>query len=160
MEEVASIEIAFPNPILQDAPEVELEPLLQAEGNGNERLRVLIVEDDPIQQNILREYLSSIRLKVSVAGSISEAEVKLENEKIDIAILDIHLPDGDGLRLCQKIDESPNTAGIPIIMLSSEASDDLVRRTRASGGCFFIGKPYDPNVLLAIIERALGSELQ
>jgi FixJ family two-component response regulator len=37
---------------------------------------------------------------------------------------------------------------------------NMVRQTRAAGASFFIGKPYDPNVLLTVIERALGTELQ
>ncbi len=62
--------------------------------------------------------------------------------------------------LSQAIDNDAKLAGMPTIVLSSRTEADLVRKTRASGGCYFISKPYDPNVLLAIIERALGTELQ
>jgi len=137
-------------------PEAEL----QAAQTAHPKLSVLLLEDDELQMQVLSRHLESLNLEVLQAGTIAAASAILRDKRVHLAILDIHLPDGNGLELCEQIDANPALCGLPIIMLSSMTEGDLVRRTRAAGGCYFIGKPYDPNVLLVIIERALGLELQ
>ena len=73
-----------------------------------------------------------------------------------MAILDVQLPDGCGFELCEQIDSDPAYGGMPVVVLSSLTEAGAIRKTRASGGRYFLCKPYDPNVLLAIIERALN----
>lgn len=124
------------------------------------RLKALVLEDDEVQLELLTRHLQALELEVLPATCVKEAASLLRDQRVQLAILDIHLPDGSGLELCQEIDADPQLAGLPTIVLSSISEANLVRQTRAAGGCFFIGKPYDPNVLLAIIERALGTELQ
>lgn len=120
---------------------------------------IMVLEDDDIQRQILIEQLNSVGLKVLSASNIAEAQVILAANKLDLAIMDVDLPDGSGLELCEAIADSPGTADLPIIVLSSISDPYLVRRTRAAGGHFFISKPYDPNVLLAMIERLLDTLL-
>ncbi len=139
---------------------LEPEPQLQPAEPTRPKLSVLVLEDDDLQMQVLSRHLETLNLEVLQASTIAAASAILRDKKVQLAILDIHLPDGSGLELCEQIDSDPKLSGLPIIMLSSMTEGDLVRRTRASGGCYFIGKPYDPNVLLVIIERALGSELQ
>ncbi|MCA9191044.1 MAG: response regulator [Planctomycetales bacterium] len=123
---------------------------------GGRRLRCLIVEDDDVQQELLVQYLQSMGLETLVAGTIERAWYHLENAKIEIAIVDIQLPDGNGLHFCESVVDDPRYLDLPIIILSSMDPDNIVRKSRASGASFFVGKPYDPNVLLLIIERLLG----
>jgi DNA-binding response OmpR family regulator len=136
--------------------EVQLQPVIPQRADRN----VLVLEDDPVQLQILTCHLQALNLNVVSATTIAEATGLVHRQPLHLAILDINLPDGSGLQLCEQIDGSPTLAGLPTIVLSSMSDVDVVRQTRAAGGCFFIGKPYDPNVLLAIIERALGMELQ
>jgi FixJ family two-component response regulator len=53
------------------------------------------------------------------------------------------------------LNNSAKTCDIPIIVVSGHERSDVVRRTRAAGGMFFLQKPYDPNCLLALVEHAL-----
>ncbi len=138
----------------------EPEAQLQTAQTARSKLSVLLLEDDELQIQVLSRHLEALNLEVLAAGTIAAASAILRDNRVHLAILDIHLPDGNGLELCEQIDSNPALSGLPIIMLSSMTEGDLVRRTRAAGGCYFIGKPYDPNVLLVIIERALGLELQ
>ena len=139
-----------------------LEPQAQQQKSqpARPKLSVLVLEDDELQMQVLSRHLESLNLEVLQASTIAAASKILRDKPVQLAILDIHLPDGSGLELCEQIDADPKLSGLPMIVLSSMTESDLVRRTRAAGGCYFIGKPYDPNVLLVIIERALGSELQ
>jgi CheY-like chemotaxis protein len=78
-----------------------------------------------------------------------------QNERPDLVILDLRLPDIDGLEVCERLADSPDTCGIPIIILSGMERPDIVRRSRAAGCTFFVRKPYDPNALLALIQHSL-----
>ena len=71
-------------------------------------------------------------------------------------LLDVGLPDTSGLDVCMAIDESPDTCGTPIIVISGMHQQDLVRQTRAAGCRFFIQKPYDPNALLVLVRQAIS----
>lgn len=132
-------------------PEVELE----ADALGHSRGRVLVLEDDPIQLQLLSGHLVAIGFDVVAAVSIADARQRLSEASFQLGIFDVQLPDGSGFDLCEKLDNDPRTAGLPVIVLSSLTEASAIRRTRASGGRYFLCKPYDPNVLLAIIERAL-----
>lgn len=118
--------------------------------------KVLVLEDDPAQLFILQQHLESLNLEILTASTIEEARERLKDEKVELAVFDVQLPDGCGLDLCGEIDDSPEHMGLPVIVLSSLDQPSIIRETRAAGGCYFISKPYDPNVLLTVIERLLG----
>lgn len=136
--------------------EWQVQPELLPLENAASRPTILLLEDDPALLWLLQQHLQSLPVKILATETITQARHTLAEQCVDLAILDIHLPDGSGLELCAEMDESPTLMGIPVIILSSSSEPDVVRRSRSSGGCFFISKPYDPNVLLTIIERALG----
>lgn len=138
--------------IVSNGLDTQLEPVSADSSNG----KVLVLEDDPTQLFLLTQHLESVGLKVAGAQSIAEARVILSEEAIRLAILDVQVPDGSGLELCSSIDEHPSLAGMPIVILSSISQEDIVRQTRAAGGCYFISKPYDPNVMLAVIEKLIA----
>lgn len=126
---------------------------------SSRKLKVLVLEDDPAQLQILTQHLHSLNLTPVPAKTLQDAEARLLDTEFQLALLDVHVPDGSGMDLCARIDDDPLLAGLPVVILSSQSQSDIVRQTRSSGGCFFLAKPYDPNVLIAIIERALGASL-
>ncbi|MFK7735584.1 MAG: response regulator [Pirellulaceae bacterium] len=134
-----------------------LQPVASGEDLGPRN--VLLLEDDPAQLYLLEQHLDSVGLTVRSANSVGEARSQLAENAFELAILDAHLPDGSGLEFCKEIDSDPRHVGLPVVVLSSCTESKMVRQTRASGGSFFLSKPYDPNVLLTVIEKALGREL-
>ncbi len=136
---------------IDQLPQTSLQPL----SAGRRRGRVLVLEDDPLQLKLLQQHLQSVGFEVVTATCIAQARQRLSESGLQIAILDVQLPDGCGFELCEEIDSYAVYAGLPVVVLSSLREAGAVRRTRASGGRYFLCKPYDPNVLLAIIERAL-----
>ena len=140
-------------------PNLAAEPQLQESPTVPPRGRVLILEDDPLQLKLLEQHLTSVGFEVVATSTVSQARLQLSQPGIQLAILDVQLPDGCGFELCEQIDNDPAHAGLPIVVLSSLTEAGAVRKTRASGGRYFLCKPYDPNVLLAIIERALDDRL-
>ena len=136
-------------------------PLLELDNAcfQNRLITILILEDDDVQRELLVSQLESVGINTVSANSIAQAVSLLAQSRVDMAIIDVDLPDGCGLDFCEATVDDPRTTNLPIIILSSLTDPFLVRRTRAAGGHFFIGKPYDPNVLLAMIERMLDISL-
>lgn len=140
-------------------PSLAEQPQLQDLPTAPPRGRVLILEDDPLQLQLLEQHLKSVGFEVVATSTVSQAQLRLSQPGIQLAILDVQLPDGCGFELCEQIDNDPAHTGLPVVVLSSLSEAGAVRKTRASGGRYFLSKPYDPNVLLAIIERALDDRI-
>ena len=147
-----------PDAVVDELGEAYQTQLARAPDKQAEDKRVLLLEDDPVQRQLLTKHLESLNLTVQAVSTIAEAREAIKRRP-HLAILDVHLPDGSGLEFCEQIDSDPLYAGLPMIILSSLSAEDMVRRTRASGGCYFLSKPYDPNVLLLVIERALDENV-
>ncbi len=140
---------------------MECVPLLVPEQAGDiAKPHVLVLEDDELQLELLVDHLQSLGMVVSSVQTIAEARERLNDHKFNLAIFDIHLPDGSGLDLCESIADDARFGCLPTIVLSSLSEANMIRRSRAAGASYFISKPYDPNVLLTVIERALGTSLQ
>lgn len=73
----------------------------------------------------------------------------------DLVILDLRLPDVDGLTVCQMLADDPSTCTIPVIILSGMERPDIIRRSRAAGCQYFVRKPYDPNALLVLVQQSI-----
>jgi CheY-like chemotaxis protein len=81
-------------------------------------------------------------------------------EHPDLILLDIRLPDIDGLSVCHVLNDDPETCDIPIIVLSGMERPDIIRRTRSAGCHYFLRKPYDPNALLMLAQAAIDDFTQ
>lgn len=112
--------------------------------------KILMVEDDLEITQLLEVYLKSYSLETFSVTLPSVALEKLENEKFDLILLDLGLPEMDGLKLCKIIKQKhPN---IPIIISTARAdvSDKVV--AFENGADDYIAKPYEPRELVARIE--------
>ncbi|SHH51249.1 response regulator transcription factor [Thermosipho atlanticus] len=112
--------------------------------------RILIVEDDVPIREVLAKFLISENYEVEEAGSILEMREKLENEKYDMILLDIMLPDGFS------IDELPeikiNYPEIGIIIISARDSDIDKIYGLEIGADDYITKPFNPREVIARIK--------
>lgn len=135
-------------------PELQAEPIIITD-----RSTVLVIEDDPLQVELLEEGLTRNGFHVRSCTTASSGFRLARSERPDVIILDLGLPDADGLKLCERLADEPETASTPIIVISGTTDDDVVRRSRASGGKFFLHKPYDPNTLLLLINKAIDDRV-
>ena len=117
---------------------------------------VLVVEDDSIIAEGLKLALTGEGMEVTLASSVSEAYAALENDdpgkKIDFCLLDMTLPDGNGMEICTKIRE---TSEMPIIFLT--AMDDEIHTVLAfdKGADDYISKPFHIKELIARMKRLM-----
>jgi CheY-like chemotaxis protein len=140
---------------MAEGPIAQLEP---AEADSRNCRTILIIDDDKSQVAALDYCLQKQGFRVLTAFSGHRA-MQLANEaEPDLILLDLRLPDVQGFDVCAKLADAPDTCGIPIIILSGMEGPDIVRRARAVGCEYFVRKPYDPNVLLTLIEQALQRE--
>lgn len=117
---------------------------------------VLIIDDDETLSDVLSHRLKKQNLNTVAAFSGKMGLDKAKAQPPSAVVLDLGLPDADGLQICEQLADAPETCAVPIIILSGREQPGLVRRCRAAGCQYFLRKPYDPNALLVLIRQAIA----
>jgi two-component system, NtrC family, sensor kinase len=111
--------------------------------------RVIIVDDSLTVRMDLGEAFEEAGFEVALCAGAQQARAEVAQGRVSALILDVVLPDGDGVELLAEFRQAPTTAHVPIVMLSAEAEvKDRVRGLR-TGADDFIGKPYEAAYLVA-----------
>jgi DNA-binding response OmpR family regulator len=121
---------------------------------------VLIVEDDVSLSTALSLSLAHQGFETITSRSGNRALELASEKRFAAVLLDLHLPDSDGLDICQQLIDDRQTCDVPIIIVSGSDRPDVVRRCRAAGCQYFIRKPYDPNALLILLRHAINESRQ
>lgn len=108
----------------------------------SEVINVLLIEDDPAVLEMYRMKLSLDGYHVSVASDGDEGLTRATDELPDIIFLDIRLPKRDGFEVLQALRENPDTATIPVVMLSNYGEKELVERGLRLGAHEFLIKAH------------------
>ena len=124
---------------LADSPE-EFEALKQGSESESAH-RALIVDDDPDFCVLLREMLKWRGFEVSVAYSASDALSSMGQVRPEIMIVDIQMPEVDGLELIRRIRSDKGLHNIPIIVVTATAIRDMLLASQEAGADFFLTKP-------------------
>lgn len=114
--------------------------------------KILIVDDDEKIRNLLSIYLENEGYKTIKAGDALGALKILESERIELILLDIMMPNMDGIEACMKIREDRN---MPIIMMSAKSEDIDKIQGLASGADDYITKPFNPMELIARVKSQI-----
>ena len=120
--------------------------------NSGEPVRVLVVEDDPQELRYVRDVLIQSGYAPLVTGDPQEALRLMERERPRLALLDLVLPDGDGIELMQAIQK---IADVPVIFLSAYGRDETIARAFEMGAVDYLVKPFSPTELAARMGSAL-----
>jgi DNA-binding response OmpR family regulator len=126
-----------------------------ASADTDARSTVLIVDDDEALSDALSRRLQQQGFVTLVADSGAEGLATARSELPSLILLDLRLPDRDGFEICRELADSPDTCGIPVIILSGLERPDIVRQCRSVGCHYFVRKPYDPNALLVLIRQSI-----
>jgi two-component system phosphate regulon response regulator PhoB len=119
--------------------------------------RVLIVEDEAVILRLLEVNFRLAGFEVETAARGEEALAKAAASPPDVAILDIMLPGLSGIEVCQRLRSAPETAEVPIVMLSARTQDEERERSYALGVVAYVTKPFEPAELVEVVRRALGA---
>ena len=114
---------------------------------------ILCIEDNPEIQILVEGSLSHYR--VVPVSTLSEAKVRIDTEKFALVILDLELPDGDGLKFMSQNASHPNLKSAPVIVLTgkSETANQVI--AFSLGVEDFVAKPFDPLVLRARVDAKI-----
>jgi DNA-binding response OmpR family regulator len=117
--------------------------------------RVLVVEDDPDIAQLVAHYLEKAGFTTEIASSGRDALASVAAQPPDLLVLDLMLPQVDGLEICRVVRGNDATASVPIIMLTAraEASDRIVGLE--IGADDYLAKPFSPGELVARVRALL-----
>jgi two-component system chemotaxis response regulator CheY len=117
---------------------------------------VLIVEDSKAIRSMIRVALEGVGDFFAVeAGNGFEALKTLPTRPFDLIITDINMPDINGLELIGFVKSNPAYRNIPLIIVSTEKSEEDKKRGLALGASGYVAKPFKPQELLAAVQKAL-----
>jgi DNA-binding response OmpR family regulator len=121
---------------------------------------VLIVEDEPDIRELVKLHLAREGLRCRVAASGAEALRELATAVPDLVVLDLMLPEMDGLEVCRRIRGDPRTATVPIVMLTAK-TDEVDRIVGLEMGADdYIAKPFSPKEVVARVRAVLRRSRQ
>ncbi|MFO0568248.1 MAG: sigma-54 dependent transcriptional regulator [Polyangiaceae bacterium] len=117
------------------------------------RGQILVVDDEPSILNTLKKALTLEGYTVDVAGGIALAEERLSKRSYDVLLLDVSLPDGNGVELLERLRKG--SVDTPVIMMSGHATIDTAVRATRLGAIDFLEKPVSTDRLLVVLENTL-----
>src|ERR1700730_18089409 len=110
---------------------------------------VLVVDDSLTVRMNLMELLDAAGLPAMACASATEARRLLAENHFALVILDVLLPDGDGIEVLEEIRATPSASGTAVMLLSTEAEIRDRIRGLTTGADEYVGKPYDPGYVVA-----------
>lgn len=117
---------------------------------------ILVVDDEKDFSELLQFRLRHLDYEVLAAANGAEALNKARCESPDVILLDLLLPDLDGLSVCEILQRLPSTRETPIILITAVTSEATRHAARVAGASGFLGKPLDFEELKRKLEAALA----
>jgi len=126
----------------------------------NRKKKILVVEDYPGDQKMISMVLEKENYEVITAMDGKEGVGKARQEKPDLIIMDVMMPEEDGLDACKTLKTDPQYAHIPIVIHTSIQDSPIILReiqkvTESPYADAYIDKPCDPEVLVKIVKKHL-----
>ena len=119
------------------------------------RERILVVEDEGDLREVLAYNLSREGFRVSTARNAEEALERARQDKPDLVLLDLMLPDRDGIEVCRSVRQDADLAGTPIIMVTAKSEESDVVLGLGVGADDYVTKPFNVRELLARVKAVL-----
>ena len=121
-------------------------------------LQVLVVDDDPELCELVQTLLGRIGVETASAGSAAEAAQQLKKATLpDLMILDLMLPDVNGLEFLKQMRARSMFDNIPILVLSALVDPDLIKHALDAGADRYLTKPYLANNLVSTVQELVRS---
>ena len=116
---------------------------------------ILTVDDSPSMRKMVSFTLTSAGYKVIEAVDGVDALEKAQAHPFALVLADQNMPRLDGIGLTKKLREDPRFKQVPILILTTESSDQMKQAGRAAGATGWLVKPFDPNRLIEVIQKVI-----
>ena len=126
----------------------------RARGQGAHAQRVLVVDDEPDIRELLELTLAKMGLGVDSAGSIGDAKERLRDERYQLCLTDMRLPDGEGLELVRHI--AALAGDLPVAVITAHGSAENAVAALKAGAFDYLSKPVGLEQLRALVKSALS----
>jgi two-component system phosphate regulon response regulator PhoB len=140
-----------------ESPESPLKrtPVKSKTGNEGPAPRILVVDDEEDLQELVRYNLSKDGYVIECVGTGEDALKAARRQPPDLIVLDLMLPNVDGLEVCRRLKGDSKTRGIPIVMLTAKGEESDMIAGLERGADDYIAKPFSPRVLAARVRALL-----
>ena len=122
-------------------------------------VRVLVVEDNVVNQFVATEVLGELGLQVEIAGSGREAISMVRTSAFDLVLMDVQMPEMDGLATTRALRSLPEGKVIPIIAMTASALEEDSERCLAAGMDAFLSKPIDEERLIEVVTTTMRARM-
>ena len=119
---------------------------------------ILVVDDSPSMRQLLGVTLRSAGYQVIEACDGQEALDYARKHPVDLVLTDVNMPHMDGITLIAQLRTLPNYHLTPLLLLTTESSPDRKIQGKQAGATGWMVKPFNPDQLLATLERVLGNQ--
>jgi two-component system chemotaxis response regulator CheY len=116
---------------------------------------ILAVDDSASMRQMVSFTLKSAGYNVVEAVDGQDAWEKAGGRSFDLVLTDQNMPRMDGISLTKRLRESPQFKSTPILILTTESSDQMKQAGRAAGATGWLVKPFDPNKLIEVIQKVI-----
>jgi len=117
---------------------------------------ILVVDDEPANIKLLQVYLSSSGYEPLSAVDGQDALGKFSRQKVDMVVLDVMMPNMDGLSVCRQLRSDPKNNTLPILILTGMGADSDIVKALEAGADDYVMKPFVKEELMAKIETLLS----
>jgi signal transduction histidine kinase/CheY-like chemotaxis protein len=140
------------------AQEPQAAPERRISGYAGPRRKVLVIDDIAENRAVLRDLLGELHFEIAEAASGQEALEAVRSERFDLILMDVFMPEMDGLEVIRRLRRMPELADLPVITVSASVSNSDERSCLEAGANAFLPKPVDERVLLEQLARLLRIE--
>ncbi len=133
--------------------EVTEENRMLEDGKSLEGLRLLLVEDIEINQVLVERVLEPTGVMLDIASSGGEALDRVATNQYDVILMDLHMPDMDGIEAANRVRQQPNGTQVPIIAMTASTDTDTEMACREAGMTGYVTKPFKPEALFSALAQ-------
>ena len=116
----------------------------------------MIVDDSPSIRQMVEVTLNSAGYSITAAVDGQNAFDICQSRSFDFVLTDVNMPNMDGITLVSSLRGLPSFASTPIIILTTEAGNDMKAKGKEAGATGWMVKPFDPSKLLQVVAKVLG----
>ena len=118
--------------------------------------KIMVIDDSASLREAVRAALTDAGYEVLDAADGAEALKKLDGRKVDLMICDVHMPGMDGIAFVKEVKQLPHYRFVPIIMLTTEASEKSKQAGQVAGAKAWVVKPFRPDQILHAVSKLVA----